>query len=978
MDKAEFRGVVHNLPSRLGPEHASRDQQGGDDGRARSGRGGGNSSGSESGRGCSGGGRGRGGGAGGDGGNGRRAGHERRRQGNWSDPQEERSSLQGLQGMETTGLQHGRGAGSNAAGSHAGHACATPPLEAERQLWPQAPQVGAQMLYSKLVKLKNDADSMSACKLLKSDLGCRRMHKWLCLLRVQYDRARRIAVKRVEQARRPAKRHARDHPEAVEAVVAATELLEAEQKLADLEASAPCCNAHITAAAVSTSASGEPVLEIRSLQLRHTCVQLAATKAAMMPRAVNWQDFAACAAQFYIDMHCSAVTRTLRSMIAQYVRRQHGLQCHASCVSNAHVEYARKALKLYVNGPERCFGFLPRLGESVMDADPHAVFEVTVVTVRHRTLNFILAEDGESISCRRGPCRSRDVSLSKATREKQHRILAKVKKEVDLNRGSPSVLSHQYRALQRLQARQRWQIDHATRMHAMQRQQPRVLLAAGQSTNKTTGSGSGSDGTGPGAAPGGIAVPGGPASDIHATSHGQCTTIAVAVAKQVAVDPHAQCATARTSTAGSGGADGRQATPAVAVPALPSSGVSWAPLRAGQGAAQAADAMKPAGGQGQHHALNFRSAESPVSTAGDDRAAVRQATAVPAVPAAQVPGPFAAGEWYTAPSGPGAGTPVPTYPAAPAAAAMEPAGTKGQHDRCNVPSAENPIEVLHCEGVFYLVGKGMRALLSKCTQPHLLVDYCHCKCGGGLYVVVAQDGNNQILPIAVQWLPNFEVSASHAGKAELGAVPNMCTVGSHLTLLHGSAPLPAIVLCLLPQNKDGWEKFGKRIHTATGGLIEQLGIFSDRMGGMADVVKHAFRAAWVRWCAKHDKANLPRSRSQERGEALRKVYDVAVFDCDEAAHQAAMAVLPRAVAKKMLRKPPEEWANCKSPHGALGTTTQSAAESFNSLILMARHQDTVFGLFQVLIARIDELYIKASLSILHQAKNCEWQCVWSH
>ena len=206
----------------------------------------------------------------------------------------------------------------------------------------------------------------------------------------------------------------------------------------------------------------------------------------------------------------------------------------------------------------------------------------------------------------------------------------------------------------------------------------------------------------------------------------------------------------------------------------------------------------------------------------------------------------------------------------------------------------------------------------------------------------------------------------------------MCTVGSHLTLLHGPAPLPAIVMCLLPQNKDGWEKFGKRIHTATRGLIEQLGIFSDRMGGMADVVKHAFRAAWVRWCAKHDKANLPRSRSQVSGEALRKVYDVAVFDCDEAAHQAAMAVLPRAVAKKMLRKPPEEWANCKSPHGALGTTTQSAAESFNSLILLARHQDTVFGLFQVLIARIDELYRKASLMILHQAKNCEWQCVWSH
>lgn len=767
-DKAEFRGVVHNLPSRLGLEHASRDQQGGDDGRARSGRGGGNSSGSESGRGCSGGGGGRGGGGGGDGGNGRRTGHERGRQGNWSDPQEERSSLQGLQGMETTGLQHGRGAGSNAADSHAGHACATPPLKAERQLWPQAPQVGAQMLYSKLVKLKNDADSMSACKLLKSDLGCRRTHKWLCLLRVQYDRARRIAVQRVEQARRPAKCHAQDHPEAV---VAATELLEAEQKLADLEASAPCCNAHITAAEVSRSFSGKPVVAIRSLQLRHTCVQLAATKAGM-PRAVNWQDFAACAAQFYIDMRCSAVTCTLRGMIAQYVRRQHGLQCHASCVSNDHVDYARKALKLYVNGPERCFGFLPCLGESVMDADPHAVFEVTVVTVRHRTLNFILAEDGQSISCLRGPCRSRDVSRSKATQEKQHRILAKVKKEVDLNRGSPSVRSHHYRALQRLQARQRWQIDHAMRMHAMQRQQPGVLLAAGQSTNKTTGSGSGSDGTGPGAAPGGIAVPGGPASDIHATSHGQCTPIPVAVANPVAVDPHAQCATARTSTAGSGGADGRQATPAVAVPALPSSGVSWAPLRAGQGAAQAADAMKPAGGQGQHHALNFRSAESPVSTAGDDRAAVRQATAVPAVPAAQVPGPFAAGEWYTAPSGPGAGTPVPTYPAAPAAAAMEPAGTKGQHDRCNVPSAENPIEVLHCEGVFYLVGKGMRALLSKCTQPHLLVDYCHCKCGGGLYVVVAQDGNNQILPIAVQWLPNFEVSASHAGKAELGAVPS--------------------------------------------------------------------------------------------------------------------------------------------------------------------------------------------------------------
>ena len=37
--------------------------------------------------------------------------------------------------------------------------------------------------------------------------------------------------------------------------------------------------------------------------------------------------------------------------------------------------------------------------------------------------------------------------------------------------------------------------------------------------------------------------------------------------------------------------------------------------------------------------------------------------------------------------------------------------------------------------------------------------------------------------------------------------------------------------------------------TATRQLIEQLGVFSDRMGGMADVVKHVFRAAWVGWCA---------------------------------------------------------------------------------------------------------------------------------
>lgn len=183
---------------------------------------------------------------------------------------------------------------------------------------------------------------------------------------------------------------------------------------------------------------------------------------------------------------------------------------------------------------------------------------------------------------------------------------------------------------------------------------------------------------------------------------------------------------------------------------------------------------------------------------------------------------------------------------------------------------------------------------------------------------------------------------------------------------------PALSSTSLPQEKEGWKKFGNRLHAATCGLIEKLGIFSDRMGGMADVVKHAFRAAWVRWCAKHDKANLPRCPSKAKREAVRQVYDIAVFDCDVSAHEAAMAALPRAVAKRMRRKPPEEWANCKSPHGALGTTTQSAAESFNSLILIARHQDTVFGMFQVLVARIDELYIGSSLKILAEALKREW------
>ena len=74
----------------------------------------------------------------------------------------------------------------------------------------------------------------------------------------------------------------------------------------------------------------------------------------------------------------------------------------------------------------------------------------------------------------------------------------------------------------------------------------------------------------------------------------------------------------------------------------------------------------------------------------------------------------------------------------------------------------------------------------------------------------------------------------------------------------------------------------------------------------------------------------------------------------------------------MQRKPSEEWASCKSPHGALGTTTQSAAEAFNSLILIARHQDTVFGLFQVLVARIDELYVTSSLRILSESRKREW------
>ena len=139
------------------------------------------------------------------------------------------------------------------------------------------------------------------------------------------------------------------------------------------------------------------------------------------------------------------------------------------------------------------------------------------------------------------------------------------------------------------------------------------------------------------------------------------------------------------------------------------------------------------------------------------------------------------------------------------------------------------------------------------------------------------------------------------------------------------------------------------------------------------MVKQAFRAAWVRWCTKHDKANLPRYTKHADRDALSRNYDIAVFDCDETAHEAAMAVLPRAVAMKMQKRPPEEWANCKSPHGALGTTTQSAAESFNKLIMLARHQDTVFGLFQVLLACIDELYIKASLSILNEAMKGEWQ-----
>ena len=155
--------------------------------------------------------------------------------------------------------------------------------------------------------------------------------------------------------------------------------------------------------------------------------------------------------------------------------------------------------------------------------------------------------------------------------------------------------------------------------------------------------------------------------------------------------------------------------------------------------------------------------------------------------------------------------------------------------------------------------------------------------------------------------------------------------------------------------------------TATRQLIEQLGVFSDRMGGMADVVKRVFRAAWVRWCAKHDKANLPKGQAKADREAVGAVYDIAVHDCEESVHSAAMAALPPAVAAKMRRRPVEEWANCKSPHGALGTTTQSSAEAFNSLIILARHQDTVFGLFQVLIARIDELYVGSSVKMLQYA-----------
>ena len=622
------------------------------------------------------------------------------------------------------------------------------------------------MLYSKLTKLTDDLDSQSTCKFRKSDCGSHCKHVWQCLLRVQYIRALRIARKRVEHAeaaKEAARRHVQDPAQdPMEGLVAGTNLDEAQRELAELESTAPSCPAHITAVEVGHS-NGEALVRIRALDLRHTCVQLGTPKAGM-PRAVDWQDFAAWQAQLYIDMHCSASAATLKGMIAQYVRNRHLRQCTSLDVTNSHVDYGRKALRLYVNGPERCFGFLPYLGKMVMDADPHAVFEISVVTVPHTTLNFIVAEDGQSISPHKGPCRSREVDpKSQATVHKQHRILAKVKKEVDANWGSPCVRSGDpLGVLLRHEARLAWQLHHAKRICAIQREQARLLPTAQQ-----------------------LAFP-------AVAVAGRAAYSAAVRAKAVPAvpAPPVSCAAVECNTA-----------PSVGIPLQPGAAtgfVKWS-SRARQGDAHASDAMKRAGGQGQPHTLQFCRADNAVSPAGDGHAAVRQATAVPAVPAAQ--GSCAAVKCNTAPSvgiplRPGAGTPVPAFPAAPAAEAMDAAGTKGLHERCNFPSADNPIEVLHCEDVFYLVGKGLRALLSKCTQPHLLVDYCHCKCGGGLYVVVTQDGNNHILPIAVQWRPNFEVGAFWAGKAELGAVTHICSVRCHLTPLHVSVSLSGLVICL--------------------------------------------------------------------------------------------------------------------------------------------------------------------------------------
>ena len=526
-------------------------------------------------------------------------------------------------------------------------------------------QQGQHMTLDRLRTLIRAYERAATAKLRVADTVSHPWCLWSCATVVRHRKATRKAARNTlaaAAAAESAKSAARGVDSDPMIVLAAeAKVKQAEQEADKLASEAPRCEAMIKAKKYAKDpVTGAVHVSIERLNLNHTCGKDEGMRIGM-PRRIHWEAFARSGSAFYMDCLCSAVSDVLKGMIAEHVKKVYQLPCTRVHVTPDHVAYARQALKLFVNGPQRSFGFLPHLGERVMDADVHSVFQLSVSTVHHKSLAFILAEDGESVGSERGPCRARQLQGSTAARRKtQERVLQMVKREVDTNRGADWLRCGVYQGLQRDLARQAWEINHAKQVHLIEAEALKRGAPAGA--------------------------------------------------------PRVGTATATAVHAGAPGA--------VAVQAVPAASVGTSALAA------AACHARPNEGA------------APASATSDP---AHFATAVPAVPTAAAPAAEEKHKHADAGDGLASG-------AARSKAKHRPANDRG------FPTKSTPVPVLHCDGVFYLVGKGMRALLSRCIQPHLLVDYCHCKCGGGLYCVVAQDGNNQMLPIAVLWLPNFEVS----------------------------------------------------------------------------------------------------------------------------------------------------------------------------------------------------------------------------